>query len=151
MIHQTPLGCCGALATMDDASFGAQWSAVGHHRAHVIDLELEGGVAGAGRHRRMNCAAHAGIEQRRRPATVNDTDLSQDELEERVIAALPPEALDPPESEDPAAPTPTPTSPPTTAWVVETGHLRQVASATHKAGARITETATASTKSWLST
>lgn len=40
-------------------------------------------------------------------ATVNDTDLSQDELQDQVVAQIPPEALDPPESEDPAVPTPT--------------------------------------------
>ncbi|MDH3706387.1 MAG: peptidyl-prolyl cis-trans isomerase [Acidimicrobiia bacterium] len=62
-------------------------------------------------------------------ATVNGTDLSQDELQERVIAAIPPEALDPAESEDPAVPTPTavdPDSPPPplvreelSRWIVE--------------------------------
>ena len=59
-------------------------------------------------------------------ASVNSTDLSEDELQARIIESIPPEALDPPQSEDPNIPTATAVDPDTippqeeiTRWIVE--------------------------------
>ncbi|MGI9601246.1 MAG: peptidylprolyl isomerase [Acidimicrobiales bacterium] len=72
------------------------------------------------------CGSSAGDALSDPVSTVNEAELSEEELEDRILASIPPEALDPPQSDDPTVPTVTAVDPDTippqeqlTRWIVE--------------------------------
>ena len=77
--HQPALGGCRPPARVQHPAFGPHQPGLGPGGPDVVDREVDRGVAAALRHRRADGAAHAGVEQRRRPAAVGDAPHVVDE------------------------------------------------------------------------
>jgi hypothetical protein len=63
LVEDVALGCCGAAAGVDERACGGESLAVGPHGADVVHLDFEGGVPDARGQRRVDRAAHDGVEE----------------------------------------------------------------------------------------
>src|SRR5271166_6305845 len=77
VVEDPPLAGDDAAAAADRAAFGADAAGVLRDRAGEIRLGLDRGVAAAGREQRLAGAAGGAVDQRQRPAAVDDAERVQ--------------------------------------------------------------------------